>query len=266
MSAPVFINSATVRAPERLLLRGGSWKTVSVGVRYGLLVHPLHGPVLIDTGYGPRATEGASRSIALKAYGGLLRPRLHAEGQPDAVLARQGLSLSDVKLAVVTHFHPDHIAGLRDLPNARFLASGTAWQAIAQMGPLARLRHAIFPELLPPDFADRLTPVESLPLRDSPLGLGAGHDLLGDASALAIPLPGHAIGHFGIVWPGLSPPLLHAVDASWLTAAIMEGRLPAGPAHLIYAEPTLMAQSAAMVRAFARAGGEVVTCHDRVAP
>lgn len=266
MSAPQLINSAIVRAPERAVLRGGRWHSVDVGVRYGLLLHPIQGPVLIDTGYGPRATEGASRSLALKAYGALLRPRLVAEGQPAAALAKYGLTLADVRLAVVTHFHPDHIAGLRDLPNARFLASGEAWQAVRRMGRLAELRHAVFPELLPDDFGERLIPIESLPPKAAPYGLGTGIDLFGDGSALAVPLPGHALGHFGIVWPDLSPPLLHAVDASWLSAAIVEDRLPRGPARLVYADALHMAHSAARIRAFARSGGAIVTCHDRVAP
>lgn len=63
MSAPRFINSAIVRVPERLVLLGGRWGRISVGVRYGMLLHPEFGPVLIDTGYGQRATSGAQRSL-----------------------------------------------------------------------------------------------------------------------------------------------------------------------------------------------------------
>lgn len=261
---PRFPNSATVGAPEALLRRGAPWRPITVGVRYGYVLHEVHGPVLIDTGYGPRATEGAGRSVALKAYGAMLRPRLVAEGLPAAVLARDGLTLADVRLVVVTHFHPDHIAALRDLPNARFIASRSAWDRIRSMGPLARLRHAVFTELLPEDFADRLIDVEALPVQAAPLGLGGGHDLFGDGSALAVALPGHAIGHFGVVWPGLDPPLLHAVDTSWLSAAITEDRLPRGPARLVYSSGAEMDASARKVRAFAAAGGMVVTCHDRV--
>ncbi|TGV71846.1 MBL fold metallo-hydrolase, partial [Mesorhizobium sp. M00.F.Ca.ET.149.01.1.1] len=51
----VFANSAWVSAAERLILRGGSWQSVRLRVRYGLIFHAVAGPVLIDTGYTPEA-------------------------------------------------------------------------------------------------------------------------------------------------------------------------------------------------------------------
>jgi len=54
----VFANSAWVCAAERLILRGGNWTTVRLRVRYGLILHPRAGPVLVDTGYTPHVTQG----------------------------------------------------------------------------------------------------------------------------------------------------------------------------------------------------------------
>ena len=47
---PVFANSAWVKAPEKLILRGGRWKQRYLRVRYGFFIHPTVGPILIDTG------------------------------------------------------------------------------------------------------------------------------------------------------------------------------------------------------------------------
>jgi hypothetical protein len=44
--------------------------------------------------------------------------------------------------------------------------------------------------------------------------------------------------------------------------AIMEERLPRGPARLIHADEAAMIASCAVVRRFAEAGGSVVLCHD----
>ena len=57
MTAPVFVNSATVRAPERLMRRGGRWQGLDLQVRYGLFLSETAGPVLIDTGYTRHAVS-----------------------------------------------------------------------------------------------------------------------------------------------------------------------------------------------------------------
>ncbi len=264
MNWPEFHNSAVILAPERLVLKRGRWRRIAIGVRYGLMLDPRGKPVLIDTGYGPLATEGPDRSAMLKLYGMVLGPRLVRDELPAAVLARHGFVPDDVARIVLTHFHPDHVAALRDFPSARIVASGAAWRRIAAMRGHERLRHAVFTELLPPGLASRLEPIEERPAVQAPLGLGVGWDLFGDGSCLAIDLPGHALGHFGLAWPKRDRPLLYAVDTQWLSAAVFEGRLPGGVARLVYADEDLMRESAAKVRRFAEAGGEVMFCHERV--
>lgn len=265
MSTPRFFNSAIVRIPERLVLRGGSWRQVDVGVRYGMLVHPEFGPVLIDTGYGARVTRGAQRSVALKLYSAMLRPRLMEDDLPLVALERAGYAASDVRRIIVTHFHADHVAALRDFPNARFVTSGLAWATICQMWEGQRIHSGIFSEVLPPDFANRILPIETLPETEDLFGFGRGRDVWGDGSCLAIDLPGHALGHFGLLWPQSDPPLLYATDTTWLSEAL-DGRLPGGIARIVYADEAGMRKSAALVAAFRRAGGRVVLCHDRVMP
>ncbi len=260
---PLFPNSAIVRVPERFVLRGGSAQRVAVGVRYGLLFHPQHGPVLIDTGYGPRATSAPGRSAVLRLYGAVLRPELVPDQLPLAQLQALGYGADDVQRIVVTHFHPDHIAALRDFPRAQFVTSGAAWQRVRAMRPFTRIRNGIFRELLPDDFEARVLPLETTAPRPLPFGLGSGFDVFGDGTCLAVDLPGHAIGHFGLLWPDLDPPLLYAVDTTWLAAALPD-RLPRGPAGLVYADDAAMQQSARLVRRARDAGCRVLLCHDRV--
>lgn len=259
---PVFLNSAVVRAPERLVLRGGGWTMLDIAVRFALWRHPGRGWVLVDTGYTSRVTSGPRRGLALKLYGGLLRPRLLAGNPALAALAARGVAPGGLHAVVVTHFHGDHVAGLRDYPGVPIIASGAAWNAVAAMKARQRLHHAVFAELFPDDFARRLRPIEDSPLMDVPGALGEGFDLFGDGLCLAVPLPGHAVGHFGLLWPKLDPPLLYAVDTQWLWAAIAERRPPAGPARLIYADEAAALASLERVRAFAQAGGAVVLAHE----
>lgn len=260
---PRFVNSSTVRVPERLVLRGGSWRRITVGVRYGMLMHPEFGVVLIDTGYGPRVTRGAQRSVALKLYNAVLQPQLVEDGLPLVALEHAGHTAGDVRRIIVTHFHADHVAALRDFPNASFIASGAAWDAIERMGQGQRIHSGIFSELLPADFASRLLPIEALAERQAPHGMGVGRDIWGDGSCLAIDLPGHAIGHFGLLWPRSDPPLLYATDTTWLAEAL-DDRLPRGMAQIVYANEAAMRKSAALAASFRQAGGQVMLCHDRV--
>ncbi|MFN3824058.1 MAG: MBL fold metallo-hydrolase [Pseudorhodobacter sp.] len=269
MTAPVFANSAFVDAPERFILRGGRWRQRALWVRYGLFLSPRVGPVLIDTGYTDHSVTAPGRSLGLRLYGRILRPRLVVDGQPEVFLARHRLRPEDVTRVVVTHFHVDHVSGLALFPKARFVASGAAWNALRARGGLANLRHGVFPELLPPGFADRMDLIESaglVPLDFSASGRATetlqGHDLFGDGAMLALPLPGHAEGHFGLVFPQLSRPLLYGVDAQWLKAALPEPKRPGYPAQLIAADPAAIGRSTDLVEAFGRAGGDVVLCHD----
>jgi glyoxylase-like metal-dependent hydrolase (beta-lactamase superfamily II) len=254
---PVFANSASVTVPEHLVLARGSARKLRLGVRFGVFVHPAEGPVLIDTGYGPEVTKG-KRSFPLWFYAFVLKPRL--EEQPETILKRLGFAPEDVKTVFITHFHADHVSGLRRFPNARFIAAG--WEALKRQTPFQQLRHGVFAELLPADFETRLTALESLPVVELPFGLGEGHDVFGDCTVLALPLPGHALGHTGLIWPDLK--LIYAADAQWLKQAMREDRPPKGAARWVYENEAQMRQSLDVLRRAEAAGCEVVFCHDTV--
>ena len=257
---PEFHISATVPAPSRALARGlrGGW--IRLPVRWGLLRHPEHGPVLIDTGYTSAVTADPGRSLGLRAYQAALRARLTGTGTMTAVLARAGIAADDVRHVIVTHLHANHVAGLKALPRARF---HVAIAAIAQLDRPRRtlLRHGIFPELLPEDFVARADPLESRRMVAAHEALGDGHDVFGDGAIVAVPLPGHADGHVGLLFRGATP-LLYACDAQWVRDALQDGRHPGPPLSLICADRTAWRETTARLRAFAGAGGEIVLCHD----
>lgn len=258
---PVFANSAWVDARERLVLRKGRWRKLSLRVRYGLLQHPYAGPVLIDTGYTDHALLAPGRSTMLRAYSRAVAARLNPTEQPAPFLKRFGLTPQDISVVIVTHFHADHISGLTLFSNARFLAVGAAWHRISMNGGFANLRHGIFPELLPRDFATRLDPVETCPPATHASGL-SGWDLFGDRSVLAVALPGHADGQLGVLFDDPAQPLFYATDAQWVLDALPQPKRPRLTARLIAHAPGQLGASTDLAHGFQNAGGRVMLCHD----
>ena len=248
-----FPNSATVRVPERLVLKGGSWSAIDLAVRYVRFRHAGLGTCLIDTGYSARVTRGA-RSFPLFLYAAILRPRLLDAALPDAI--------PDAAAILLTHLHADHVAALRDYPQAQIFAHEGAVRHFETAGALGRTRHGVFRELLPDKFRTRLTPLETLTQVEAPLGLGPAWDVFGDGEVLAVPLPGHMKGHTGYLFARQPMPLLYAGDADWLARAIQEDRSPGIPARWILDDAKAGRQTAARLNAFRSAGGRVVLCHD----
>ena len=192
-------NSAWIDVFAGLVLKGAGLRRIRLTVRYGIIDLRERGLGLVDTGMGADVTRGP-RSAALRLYSAVLRPQLIESQSPEAVLRNLGVTPVDIRLVVLTHFHADHVSSLRAFPNAQIITSAAAARNVMQMSAAAALHHGIFKELIPPDIERRLLPLEDLKRVPTGTVLGDGHDLFGDGSYLAVPLPGHAFGHFGIFW------------------------------------------------------------------
>ena len=258
---PVFANSAWVAAPEQAILRDGRWRRRLLQVRYGLFCHPTAGPTLIDTGYTRHSLDLPDRSVALRSYARALSPKVVAQEQPEPFLAHFGLTPADISRVIVTHFHADHVSGLSAFPNARFIASGAAWAHVQRSTVFQNLRQGVFAELIPQDFDTRLDMIETA-ARQHTAHLPAGFDIFGDGRVSAVPLPGHASGHFGLLFGQMDVPLLYATDTQWVHEALLPERRPRLFPRLISDNFSDVAQSTDQVATFRKAGGTVVLCHD----
>lgn len=258
---PVFFKSATIDTPEWLILRGGSLRKRKLSVRYGVFVHPNAGPILIDTGYTHHALSAPGRSSLLRIYSALLKPKLIEAEQPEAALTEMGLTLSDIRAVIVTHFHADHVSGLALFPKAQIIASGSALRRIKRASTPKKIRHGVFSELLPEDIEERLRAVEDCSV-GSVVPFTQAWDIFGDSSVMAVELPGHADGQIGLAFPDLSSPMLYAADVQWLLDALVAGKRPGAPSLWIAQEPKQIERSTDLVEAFRDAGGDVVLCHD----
>ena len=214
---------------ECIALRGGRIKEVPFPSLFFLLQHPTYGPCLIDTGYGSNMSD-ALNEFPFNIYGSILPVEISNQQTAERQLTRLGISPNEVRHLIITHFHVDHIGGLKDFPNATFWSSSTAWNSVKRLSGIRALCNGFFPSMIPSDFEARLRPIESLRKIEGKPGfetLGQNYDLFGDKSVLLVPLPGHAKGQFGVLVQERAGNLtLIAADACWTSKAYKECRMP----------------------------------------
>lgn len=210
--------------PGRVTRPDASWRPLRFPALFGVIEHPHAGVVLVDTGYAPRFAEATARMPA-RLYR-LLTPMTLGRGETAVErLAARGIAAGDVRTIVVTHFHADHVAGLRDFPRARIVFAASAWRAVERLRGLGAVRRAYLPALLPDDFharADALDDVRAIrPLPPALAPFDRGVDVLGDGTLWGVPLPGHATGQLGLFLDAAGAgPTLIAADAAWHSASI----------------------------------------------
>jgi glyoxylase-like metal-dependent hydrolase (beta-lactamase superfamily II) len=220
-----------------------------------LIGHPLHGWTLFDTGYAPRMLE-ATRRLPWRLYRLATPLRIRPEQAAVRQLAGLGLVPADIRRVIISHFHADHVAGLRDFPGAPIIASAEALAGIAGLRGLAALRRAHIPALMPDDLAARATPLPAFAGPPLP-HLGPTHDLFGDGSLLLVRLPGHACGQIGVLAQTNDGPLLLAADGAWTSQAIREQRPPARITNIFVDDARAVAATLAALGEFAAARPEV---------
>jgi glyoxylase-like metal-dependent hydrolase (beta-lactamase superfamily II) len=211
-------------ASEHHLIRGGRRRMIACHSVVALLGHPRHGWLLWDAGYAPRVWD-ATRWFPFRLYRWATPLRLRPELAVVAQLPRFGLAGGDIKRIVVSHFHADHVAGLRDFPRAEFWASQAGYADVAGRSGFSALRRGFIPALLPSDFERRAVLIPSF-TGPAVEPLGGSYDLFGDNSAVLVSLPGHARGQLGLLARTDRGPLFFVADSCWLSAAYREDRPP----------------------------------------
>ena len=214
---------------EGFSIKGGRWHVIRFPSMMALLQHPRHGAILFDTGYSERF-PAATKSFPNALYRWLTPVTVDPKMTAPAYLARRGLNADALSLVVLSHFHADHMGALHDFPNAVFSCSRRGLESIEGKSSLSGLRHAFLPELMPPGFRSRAEFVEDKPqvtLADHWRPFENGRDLLGDGSLVAVDLPGHAIGQFGLAFDGREGrPVFLVADSCWSRRAYRENLTP----------------------------------------
>ena len=214
--------------PQFMTMVGGSLKCAEFPALVGLLIHESFGPIIFDTGYD-KEFLAATEPFPERFYR-IATPIEFDESQSITnSLAKHNLSPNDIKGVIISHFHGDHIAGLKNFPNAKIFCAKDGLAQTKIGNRFSRTRQGILSSLVPQNIETRaqfFEDYEKIALSNEFAPFEWGVDLLGDNSLLAIELKGHCKGHWGLIAKTKAAPLFFVGDAAWSMQAIEENRPP----------------------------------------
>lgn len=201
-----------------------SWKWIRFPAVFLYFEHPVHGASLIDTAYSSHFLS-ETRGFPERFYRWLTPVNLKGREDPARTMTDCGLVPSNLRRIFISHFHADHIAGLKCFPSPEFIYRRETYQRILSESRFNQVRHGFLAGLIPEDFDERGVDISEE--RFTP-----GSDLLesflvcdywNDGSLILVDLPGHADGQFGFILRTESETLFYIVDACWHLDVLLSG-------------------------------------------
>ena len=212
-------------AKESHAIKNGSAHQIKFHALFGLIRHPQQGWILFDTGY-TRRFYASTRNFPQSIYAGITKVVVTEEDEVKAQLQKSGLTTSDIRHIIITHFHADHIGGLKDFDQAIIHCSGKAYEEVKKTNSFWGFTRGILKSLIPGDIDQRISIIEekALPVTDEIFG--TAYDLFHDNSLLIYPVPGHAAGQIAVLLKTSKQFYFLIADACWLKQSYENLLLP----------------------------------------
>lgn len=248
-----------------MALKGAGFKICKFPSR-AYLLEAGSGRWLWDTGYSSWF-EHYTRSGIFRIYRRMTPVYFDPAESLVQQLFAQGLTGGDISGIILSHFHADHVAGLRDFPAVPCICSGEGWRQVRSLRGFSALRQAFVPGLIPPDFEVSLSFIEnfeSLPLPGGLAPFKRGYALPESrGEIILVPLPGHAAGHIGAFVLTDDGWTLLAADAAWSPVSYRELKGPSRLANLVMSEPVAYYRTLERLNQLWKNGGaEIRLCHE----
>lgn len=164
---------------------------------FAYIHHPTIGHILFDTGYSEHFFS-ATRSFPNKIYRMVIPVNFrHQDSAKSQLIDQFGLRPDDIDYIIVSHFHGDHIAGLKDFKSAKFICSKRAFQHFNDFPRFIAFSKGYLKDLLPDNFVQRCIFIEEeFDKVEQPLFKNIWS--WKEAGIYFVDLPGHARGQIGI--------------------------------------------------------------------
>lgn len=220
--------------PSCMALKGSGLQSRCFPSR-AFLIETKAGLCLWDTGYASRFYDEASAGAA-RLYGWVTPVFFDESRSLIKQLAGVGVAPTDIGRLVLSHFHADHMAGLKDFPHAMVYCCGAGWHGHKNLRGFGAVRKAFLPGLMPNDVERQLEYIQRSPRKALPAELQpfeSGWDLTGTGEVFVVELPGHAAGHLGAFVLEDTGWTLIASDAAWAAEGYEQLRGPSELSFLI---------------------------------
>lgn len=191
------LNAGFCVANRSHLLQGEPRQPILIPALFFLIQHPTRGNILFDTGYSTRFHDITSR-FPYSLMKAVTPVRIAEEDNAVSQLRIIGITPADIGMVLLSHLHADHAGGVHDFTHASIYVDRREWEFGQQSG-LKLLRNGYLKSLY-----HRINP-SAINLLDFSAGCRSygpfehAIDLLSDGSLILVPLPGHAIGQYGLI-------------------------------------------------------------------
>lgn len=208
---------------EQYSIMKGKKKQTKFYAMFVLIKHSEKGYILYDTGY---STEfyNASNKFPYSIYAKVTPVCIKNEESAKVQLEKIGIKNSEIKYIIISHFHADHIAGLKEFPQAKFICIESCFKSIQSDKGILAVKKAFLPELLPDDFSERLITLDKK-IQCNYEPFNECYDIFEDNSILGIDLSGHAKGQMGIII-NADKPVFFVSDACWYSSSYKKNLPP----------------------------------------
>lgn len=213
--------------PSFVVKPGSSIKPRIFPAAVALVRHPEHGYILFDTGYHADFFK-VTRPFPERLYAWITPCHFKAENSIVAQLAQENIQIKDVDHLVLSHFHADHIAALREFTHSQIHCTQAGIDAITNSKRMGGVRKGYLRRLIPDhihqqlsihnDFTTKLGEIvpslNNIELNCKPM--------FNDDSIYLVNLPGHAAGQIGMLIKMTQSWIFLLADACWLIESLSQ--------------------------------------------